>query len=73
MSWTKERSKQYTAAIFAASKDYETGGTEVARQLITKHAEEQGVNAERCLRLVFCSGAGVPRNFSKIWESELTW
>ena len=73
MSWTKEQSKAYTAAIFAASKEYEFSGTEVARQLITKHAEEQGVNAERCLRLVFCSGAGVPRNFSTIWESELTW
>lgn len=72
MSWTKQRSKAYTAAIFAASKEYETGGAEVARQLITKHAEKQGVNPERCVRLVFSRGAGMPPNFSDIWARELT-
>ena len=72
MSWTKKRSKEYTAAIFAASKEYETGGAEVARQLIRKHAEKKGVNPERCVRLVFSKRAGVPPNFGQIWASEQT-
>jgi len=72
MSWTKKRSEAYTAAIFAASKEYEGGGAEVARQLIRKHAEKRGVNPERCLRLVFSKRAGMPPNFGKIWASEPT-